>query len=377
MTGRAAELRAQGRDVISLSAGEPDFPTPQHIQEAAIAAIRQGFTRYTPVAGVPELRRAIVEKLERDNGLGYRSDQILVSSGAKQSCYLACLSLLEAGDEAIIPAPYWVSYPDMVRLAGAEPIVVAAAAQDRFIMTAEQLEAAITERTRLLILNSPCNPSGAVYSRAELAALGEVLQAHPQILILADDIYEHIHWAPEPFTTLAAACPQMFDRTITVNGVSKSHAMTGWRIGFAAGPAWIIDAMATLQSQSTTNACSVSQYAAIAALTGPQDCVVRMGEVFRQRHEWVLTALRAIPGFELAAASGAFYAFPNIERALAATGSGDDASFCRALLEQAGVAVVPGSAFGAPGHLRLSFACDQVVLEAAVERLHRFVRGTS
>jgi aspartate aminotransferase len=373
ITSRAAELRATGRDVISLSAGEPDFPTPAHVQDAAMAAMQRGQTRYTPVQGLPSLRQAIVAKLERENGLRFAPEEIIVSSGAKQSCYNVCVALLEAGDEAIVPAPYWVSYPDMVRLTGAEPVIIEATADAGFRMTPAQLSAALGPQTRLLIMNSPCNPTGATYTRTELAALGDVLRAHPQVMVLTDDIYEHIYWGAEPFTTFAQTCPDLADRTITVNGVSKAYAMTGWRIGYAAGPIWLIDAMATLQSQSTTHACSISQAAAETALNGPQDCVRTMNAAFRARYAFIREALAALPGITLAPATGAFYAFPNVTQAMTLTGHASDVDFATALLEQAGVAVVPGSAFGAAGHIRLSFACNEQVLREAVKRLRQFI----
>lgn len=359
--------------MISLSAGEPDFPTPAHVQDAAMAAMRRGQTRYTPVQGLPSLRQAISAKLERENELHYSPEDIIVSSGAKQSCYNACVALLEAGDEAIVPAPYWVSYPDMVRLTGAEPVIIPTTADAGFRMTPAQLGAALGPQTRLLILNSPCNPTGATYTGAELAALGEVLRAHPQVMVLSDDIYEHIYWGTEPFVTFAQECPDLADRTITVNGVSKAYAMTGWRIGYAAGPRWLVDAMATLQSQSTTHACSISQAAAEAALNGPQDCVRTMSAAFRARYAFIREALAALPGITLAPATGAFYAFPNVAQAMTQTGYGSDVEFAKALLEQAGVAVVPGSAFGSAEHIRLSFACDEQLLREAITRLRRFI----
>jgi len=373
MTTRAARLREAGRDVISLSAGEPDFDTPEHVKAAARAAIDRGETKYTPVDGTRRLKDAVAAKFRRDNGLEYRPEQILVTSGAKQSCFNACLALLGPGDEAVVLAPYWVSYPELVRIADAVPVIVSAGAEQRFRVTPEQLAAALTERTRLVILNSPCNPTGAMYSRAELEALGEVLRRHEQVTILADDIYEHIHWSAEPFVSFAAACPDLYDRTITVNGVSKCYAMSGWRIGYAAGPAEVIKAMTAIQTQSTTNASSIAQAAAAAALDGDQTVVREMCAAFRQRHELVVERMRAPPGFDCLRADGTFYVFPNIERAIARKGLANDVEFCEQLLEAEGVALVPGSAFGAPGHLRMSFAADASTLNEALDRMARFV----
>jgi aspartate aminotransferase len=317
----------------------------------------------------------VVAKFKRDNGLAYTTEQVLISSGAKQSCYNACLALLDPGDEAIIPAPYWVSYPDMVRLADAEPVIVASTAESGFRIDAAQLARAITLRTRLLILNSPCNPTGAVYSRSDLAALGAVLREHPRIAILTDDIYEHIYWADTPFASFAEVCPDLYDRTLTVNGMSKAYAMSGWRIGYAAGAAPLIQAMTSIQSQSTTNACTISQAAACAALLGDQDCVRQMCAEFRRRHEFVLERLNRVAGFHCVPADGTFYLFPNVEDALRAKGVASDVELCEQLLESTGVAVVPGSAFGAPGHLRLSFAAARATLDEALTRIRRFMAG--
>ena len=375
MTTRAARLREAGRDIISLSVGEPDFDTPEHIKDAARAALDRGETKYTPVDGTRRLKDAIAAKFRRENGLEYASEQILVSSGAKQSCFNACLALLGPGDEAIVPAPYWVSYPELVRIADAAPVILYAGAEQNFKLRPAQLAAAITPATRLLVLNSPSNPTGAVYSRAELEGLGEVLRGHSQITVLADDIYEHILWDREPFVSFAAACPDLYDRTITVNGVSKCYAMSGWRIGYAAGPAPVIKAMTAIQTQSTTNASSIAQAAAAAALEGDQTCVREMCGVFRERHQHVLGRVKQIPGFECLPAQGAFYLFPRIEQAMKAKGLADDVEFCEQLLEFAGVALVPGSAFGAPGHLRMSFAAGTETLNAALDRIETFVRA--
>ena len=369
----ATELRAAGRDLISLGAGEPDFDTPPHIRAAAIDAINRGETRYTPIDGTAELKAAIQRKFARDNELDYPASKIVVTSGAKQALFNLCLALLGPGDEAIVPAPYWVSYPDMVRLAGAEPIFIETGIDQDFKMTPAQLEAAITERTRLLILNSPSNPTGASYSRSELEGLGAVIERHPNVVVVSDDIYEHIHWASEPFASFATACPTLLERTVTTNGVSKAYAMTGWRIGYAAGPQELIGAMKTVQSQSTSNPCSISQAAAVAALDGDQDCVAEMARAYRERHDFVVEALNDVPGFTCRPGEGTFYAFPRVAEALAALGMDDDVGFVEHLLNKADVACVPGSAFGAPGYVRLSFACSMAELQDALERIKRAV----
>ena len=369
----AAELKAAGRDLISLGAGEPDFDTPQHIKDAASAAIDAGETKYTPIDGTAALKAAIQRKFQRENQLNYDTSQIVVTSGAKQALFNLCLALLGPGDEAIIPAPYWVSYPDMVRLAGAEAVIIDTGIDDDFKITPAQLEAAITPATRLLVLNSPSNPTGASYSGAELAALGAVLEKHPGVVVVSDDIYEHIHWATEPFVSFATACPELVDRTVTTNGVSKAYAMTGWRIGYAAGPKELIKAMTTIQSQSTSNPCSISQAAAVAALDADQACVSDMTRAYRERHDFVVAALNDIPGFRCRAGEGTFYAFPEISAAIAARGMATDVEFVEFLLNEADVACVPGSAFGAPGYLRISFACSMDELEESVRRIKRAV----
>ena len=371
----ATELRAAGRDIISLGTGEPDFDTPQHIKDAAIAAINNGQTKYTPIDGTAELKAAIATKFARDNQLEYETSRIVVTSGAKQALFNLCLALLGPGDEAVIPAPYWVSYPDMVRLAGAEAVFVEASIEQNFKMTPEQLQAAITERTRLLILNSPSNPTGASYNKAELRALGAVLEKHPGVVVLSDDIYEHIHWADEPFISFATACPALSDRTVTTNGVSKAYAMTGWRIGYAAGPQELITAMKTVQSQSTSNPCSVSQAAAVEALNGDQSCVAEMTAAYHVRHDYVVDALNGIDGFECRPGEGTFYAFPRVRGALDALGIDNDVELVELLLNKADVACVPGSAFGAPSYLRLSFACSMDSLEESIRRIKRALMG--
>jgi aspartate aminotransferase len=372
ITARAGRLREAGRDIIVLSVGEPDFPTPEHIKDAAREALACDDTKYTAVDGSRLLKEAVVTKLERDNGLEYVPEQILVSSGAKQSCYNACLALLDAGDEAIVLAPYWVSYPDMIRLADATPVIVASTGAQGFKITAEQLEAAITSRTRLVILNSPCNPTGAVYTRADWEAFGAVLRDHPQVVVLTDDIYEHISWAGQ-FTSFAAACPHLYDRTLTVNGMSKGYAMSGWRVGYAAGPVPVIKAMTSIQGQSTTNACTISQAAARAALIGDQRCVHDMCAEFRRRHDFFVAGVRDLPGFDCLPASGTFYLFPNVEDAMRTKRAATDVALCEQILEATGVALVPGTAFGAPGHLRLSFAASMDTLGTALERLRAFL----
>lgn len=371
VTARAARLRAEGKDIIGLGAGEPDFDTPMHIADAGVAAIRAGHTRYTSVDGTNELKDAIIGKFRRDNGLEYSRPQILVSSGAKQTVFNLCCALLDHGEEAIIPAPYWVSYPDMVIVADGTPVPVFAGANQDYKITPAQLAAAITPRTRLLILNSPCNPTGAAYSRAELQAFGAVLAKHPDIVIGTDDMYEHIWWGPEPFTSFATANPQLYDRTVTINGCSKTYAMTGWRIGYCGGPAEVIAAMATIQGQSTSNASSISQKAATVALNASQECVAEFNRAFKERHDLVVKGLNGLPGVSCLPGWGSFYAFANVEQAMRMIGVADDNAFAEFLINEAGVAVVPGSAFGGPGHFRLSFAASTETLEDALDRMRR------
>jgi len=372
ITARVAEMRAAGKDIIGLGAGEPDFDTPDHIKAAAIEAINNGFTRYTAVDGTPELKRAIIAKFKNDNGFDYAPDQILVSCGGKQSFFNLAQALLNTGDEVIIPAPYWVSYPDMVRLADGEPVIIRVGADENFKITPDMLLAAITPRTRLVVLNSPSNPTGVAYTRKELEALGEVLRHNPQILIATDDMYEHILWADEPFCNILNACPDFYDRTIVLNGVSKVYAMTGWRIGYAGGPAELIKAMKKIQSQSTSNPTSISQVAAQAALEGDQSCIKPMVTAFRERHDFVVAALNALPGVTCLPADGTFYCFPSFEAVIERMDNvKDDVELAEYLIENAGVAFVPGSAFGAPGYLRLSFATSMDILKEAMDRLAR------
>jgi len=373
VTARAAKLKAEGKDVIGLGAGEPDFDTPIHIADAGVDAIRKGITRYTTVDGTNELKDAIIAKFKRDNRLSYERNQIIVSSGAKQTCYNVCAAVLDPGDECIIPAPYWVSYPDMALLADGVPVFIHGGADQGYKITPAQLETAITSRSKMLFLNSPSNPTGAAYTKAELQALGAVLAKHPQILIAFDEMYEHIYWAAEPFTSFVEANPSLYDRTVTINGVSKAYAMTGWRIGYCGGPKDIVAAMGTIQGQSTSNASSISQRAATVALNGDQSCVVEMNKAFKERHDFIVAGLNAIPGVSCLRGAGTFYAFADVRGAIAALGCKDDADFAELLLVQGGVAVVPGTGFGAPGHIRLSFACSLKTLEDALARISRVV----
>jgi aspartate aminotransferase len=380
IAGLALELRAQGRDVLGLAAGEPDFDTPEHIREAAIRAIREGRTRYTPVDGTPDLKAAIRAKFARENGVDYALDQISVGTGGKQVLYNALMATLNPGDEVIVPAPYWVSYPDIVRLAGATPVMLPCPMAQGFRPDPAALEAAITGRTRWLILNSPANPTGAVLSADDLGALARVLERHPQVWVLSDDIYEHLVFDGHRFATLAQVAPGLRDRILTLNGVSKGHCMTGWRIGYAGGPAPLIAAMRKLQSQSTSNPCSVSQAAACAALEGPADFIARNNAAYLRRRDLAVAGLGACAGVTCPTPMGAFYAFPSVEGCLGRRSAGgaeigDDAAFCAALLEEEGVALVPGAAFGAPGHVRLSFAAADDVLARALRRIARFCAG--
>jgi len=370
VTALANQLKAEGKDVVGLAAGEPDFDTPDHIKQAAIDAIQSGFTRYTAVDGTPSLKQAIINKFSKDNGLNYTPDQILVSSGGKQSFYNLAQALLNPGDEVIIPAPYWVSYPDMVLLADAEPVIVAGDQTQGFKITASQLEAAITDKTRLFVINSPSNPSGKAYTRSELSELAAVLKKHPDIIIATDDMYEHMIWTEEGFSNILNVAPDLYDRTLVLNGVSKAYSMTGWRIGYAAGPADIIKAMKKIQSQSTSNPCSISQAAAQAALEGDQTAVATMRDAFKERHDYVVRRLNTINGVDCVESDGTFYSFPNFQRAIDdMDGISNDVELAEKLLSEVEVALVPGSAFGTPGHLRLSFATSMENLEKALTRI--------
>lgn len=375
VTARAASLKAEGKDIIGLGAGEPDFDTPQHIKDAGIAAINNGQTKYTAVGGTPALKQAVIAKFKRDNGLEYTAKQILVSCGGKQSLFNLALAVINPGDEVVITAPYWVSYPDIVIIAEGVPVIVQAGIEQGFKMTPAQLEAAITPKTKMVIINSPSNPSGAVYTKEDFQALGDVLRKHPDILIATDDMYEHIALTDAKFVNILDACPDLYSRTMVLNGVSKAYSMTGWRIGYAAGPENIITAMANVQSQSTSNPASISQAAAVAALDGDQGCIAPMLKAFRERHVFVVDALNKIPGLSCLMAGGAFYAFPDARQAietLHAKGvikEATDIAFSEYLLVEAGVAVVPGSAFGSEGYFRLSFATSMEKLKDAIERI--------
>jgi aspartate aminotransferase len=375
ITARAAELRAAGKDVIGLGAGEPDFDTPEHIKDAARKALAEGKTKYTAVDGTPSLKQAIVAKFKRDNGLEYGMDQILVSCGGKQSFYNLAQALLDPGDEVIIPAPYWVSYPDMSILAGGVPVLVHGGADQSFKITPAQLRGALTPNTRLFVINSPSNPSGMAYTADELAGLGEVLREHPKVVIATDDMYEHIRWnRDEPFVNILSVCPDLANRTLVLNGVSKAYSMTGWRIGYAGGPVEVIKAMKKIQSQSTSNPTSISQYAAEAALNGPQDFIEKMVTAFKQRHDYVVGRLNGMAGIDCLRTDGTFYVFPSVRGLIdAIDGVNDDLQLGEYLIEHAGVALVPGTAFGTPGHARISIATSMDNLEKALDRIEKVI----
>jgi aspartate aminotransferase len=376
VSAKAAKLKAEGRDVIAMGAGEPDFDTPQHIKDAAIAAMNKGLTKYTAAGGTPSLKKAIIAKFKRDNGLDYTDKQILVSCGGKQTSFNLCMSLLNPGDEAIVPAPFWVSYPDMAMMADARPVFVHAGIEQGFKITPQQLERAITPKSRLIWINSPSNPTGAVYTADELRALGEVLRKHPRIVIATDDMYEHILLDGSKFVNILNACPDLYAQTVTMNGVSKAYSMTGWRIGYCGGPQELIEAMENVQSHSTSNPTSISQYAAEAALNGDQSCIEPMVAAFKERGRVVAEGLNRIPGVKCLAPAGAFYAFPDCREAirnLHAAGriaAPTDLALCDYLLAQEkAVAAVPGSAFGSEGYLRISFATSMENIRKAVERM--------
>jgi aspartate aminotransferase len=380
VTNMAAEMKAAGKDVIGLGAGEPDFDTPQHIKDAAVRAIAEGKTKYTAVDGIPELKRAICDKLLRENGLSYEPAQVSVGSGGKQTLYNALMATVNPGDEVIIPAPYWVSYPDMVRLAGGTPVTVECGIENSFKMTAEQLEAAITPNTKWLIFNSPSNPTGAGYARHELRALTDVLMRHPHVWVLTDDMYEHLAYDDFQFVTPAQVEPGLYDRTLTCNGVSKAYAMTGWRIGYAAGPRDLIKAMATLQSQSTSNPCTISQWAAVEALDGPQGFLGDFRAAFQRRRNLVVDMLNDAPGIVCPKPEGAFYVYPDISGCLGKTSTAgtliaDDETFAKALLAETGVAVVFGAAFGLSPNFRVSYATSDEALREACTRIQTFCSG--
>jgi aspartate aminotransferase len=374
---RARRLKAEGRDIVPVSSGEPDFPTPDNILAAASAAMARGLTKYTPVAGIPELREAVARKFKRENGLDYQVTQTIVSTGGKQVVANALLATVDPGDEVVIPAPYWVSYPELVQLCGGTPVAVTTRVADGFKMRPEALEAAITQKTKWLIINSPCNPSGAVYSRDELKVLAEVLKRRPHVYILTDDIYEHVVYGDLAFTTLAQVEPELYERTLTVNGVSKAYAMTGFRIGFAGGPERLIKAMETIQSQVTSGACSISQWAAVEALNGPKDFIRDHRKAFEQRRDLVVSMLNQAQGIKCPPPSGAFYVYPSCAGILGkrlpdGRTIKTDEDFVLALLESEGVAVVHGSAFGCGPNFRLSYASSLELLDEACRRIQRF-----
>lgn len=380
VTARAARLKAEGKDIIGLGAGEPDFDTPQHIKDAAIAAINKGLTKYTAVGGTPGLKNAIVAKFKRENNFDFEAKQILVSCGGKQSFFNLVLSVINPGDEVIIPAPYWVSYPDIVLIAEGKPVFINTGIEQNFKISAEQLEAAITPRTKMFVINSPSNPSGAVYTLDELRALGEVLRRYPQILIATDDMYEHILLSNQKFINIVNACPDLFQQTIVLNGVSKAYSMTGWRIGYCGGPAPIITAMENIQSQSTSNPSSISQAAAEAALNGDQSCMNPMIAAFKERNTFVTEQLNQMNGVHCLSSEGAFYAFADIRQSISdlynknLIGAPNDIALSEYFLESAGVAVVPGSAFGCDGYIRLSFATSMENLKQALSRIKNLLK---
>ncbi|MAZ77677.1 MAG: aspartate aminotransferase [Legionellaceae bacterium] len=373
LNAKAKALKAEGKDIISLSVGEPDFNTPENIRAAAIKAINEGNNHYTPVDGTPAIKDAIIKKFKRDNKLDYQADQVMATTGGKQAIFNLLIAMLNPGDEVIIPAPYWVSYPDMVVLNGGEPVIITADAKQHFKITAEQLDRAITDKTKLFMLNSPSNPTGMAYSNDELKAIADVLLKHPHVYLMSDDVYEHILWDKANTQHILNLCPELYERTIIVNAASKSYAMTGWRLGFAAGPKDIIGAMKKAQGQSTSNPCSIAQAAVVEALSGDQSCLDEFCRIFRERHDAVLKRLQAMDGVEVGPADGAFYLFPNVAKVIQKLGLKDDAELSALLLEKAGVAVVPGSAFGLADHLRLSYALDLETLNKAMDCIEKVI----
>jgi aspartate aminotransferase len=369
VSDKAKELKSQGIQIVSMGSGEPDFDTPANIQKAAVQAIGAGETRYTAADGTPELKKAICEKFKRENGLDYSANEVMVSCGGKQVFYNLCQAILNEGDEVIIPAPYWVSYPDIAILADATPVFIEAGLDQEFKITPDQLEASITLKSKLFVLNSPSNPTGSVYSKSEIEALGEVLERHPHVLTISDDIYEHIRWGGDDFVNIAMACPNLKDRIVILNGVSKAYAMTGWRIGYAAGPETVIKAMKKIQGQSTSNPSSISQAAALEAITGDQSFITMMVEAFERRHEFLVNSLNEIDGIECPRSGGAFYSFPKVQGLIERLGLKDDVELSTFCLEKLSLAVVPGSAFGAPGYVRLSFATSMDNIKLSVEKL--------
>ncbi len=372
ITAKAAELRAQGKNIIGLGAGEPDFDTPDHIKEAGITAIKNGQTRYTPVDGTPDLKKAIIEKFKQDNNLSYEMNQVMVSVGGKQTFYNLAQAILNPGDEVIIPAPYWVSYPDMSILAGGVPVIVEAGKEQNYKITPEQLENAITDKTKLFVINSPSNPSGVAYTAAELKALADVLLKYPQVIIATDDMYEKIWWMDEPFSNILMVCPELYERTMVLNGVSKAYAMTGWRIGYIAGPASIIGAMKKIQSQSTSNPAAMCQAAAVTAINGDQGCIKPMLEAFKERHDYVANRVNTIKGLSCINSDGTFYTFVHAQEAIdSLDGINNDLDLAAYLLEDAEVAIVPGSAFGLEGYFRMSYATSMDNLVEALDRIEK------
>ena len=369
ISSKAMEMRSAGINVISMSAGEPDFDTPQHIKDAAKAAMDNGMTKYTQVDGVPDLKEAIIKKFRNDNELSYKPENILVSTGAKQTLYNLFQAILGDGDEVIIISPYWVSYPDMVLLADAKPVFVDTFQENNFSLDLNAFSNAINEKTKLVIINSPSNPTGITFSRSDYESIGAILENYPNAYVATDDMYEYIYWGDEPFISFAQACPSLFDRTITINGVSKSYAMTGWRIGYCGGPSDVIGGMKKVQSQSTSNASSISQAAAIAALNGSKDEIDSMVKQYKLRHDYLYSALNDIDGFKTTPGTGAFYLFPDVTNVIEQKGFSDDVELSQYLIEKANVAVVPGSAFGSPGYIRLSYATSLELIKEAVNRI--------
>lgn len=372
ITARANQIRADGGDILNLAAGEPDFDTPEHIKDAAIKAMQDGKTKYTPVPGTVALKNAVIDKFKRDNHLEYAADEVMISNGGKQVFYNLCQAILNEGDEVLIPTPYWVSYPDMALLAGGEPVIIPSDDTQRCKISAADLEKHITPKSKLFVINSPSNPTGIAYTKDELAELGKVLEKHKNIIVITDDIYEHIMFGGKKFYNILNTTPALKDRTIILNGVSKVYSMTGWRIGYAAGPVEIIKAMTKIQSQSTSNPSSISQAAAEVALTFNQDCVATMCKAFEERHDYLVAALNELAGVSCLTCDGTFYCFPNVQGLIDRIDEvSDDVEFAEYLLVKAGIAAVPGTAFGAPGHIRFSYATSMDVLEQAMDRLRK------
>jgi aspartate aminotransferase len=374
VAAKAAALKAQGKDIIALNLGEPDFDTPEPVKEAAIVALKAGKTKYTLVEGTVELRKAIIEKFKRENGLSYELNEIIVSNGAKHSIYNALVALINPGDEVIIPAPYWVSYPDMVKLVDGVPVILSTSVETHFKITPEQLDKAITPKTKMIFFNSPSNPSGKIYSKEEFQALGKVLLKHPQVIILSDDIYEHILWGDHTFSNIVMATPELKDRTIVMNSLSKVSAMTGWRIGYAAGNKAIIEAMTTIQSQSTSCPCSISQAAATAALAPEMTrFITPMVNAFHERYDFLFDQMRQITDIKILPSEGTFYTLPDVSKIIQRMGLKDDLEFAEKLIEKTGIVITPGTPFGAPGCIRFSFASSMEILIEAMKRFQKFV----